>query len=383
MEIPRNQYRARIQEYLSLFPVVAILGPRQIGKTTLAKSLSPDHVFDLENPRDEEALKNPQIVLEGLQGLVMIDEIQRKPELFPLLRYLVDTQVNTRYVILGSANRNLMNRSSESLAGRIAYLELSGLSLQELENRDKEYKDLFLRGGYPRSLLSDSDRLSGIWRKNYIDTILKEDVPLLGFQIPERTLLRFWTMISHYHGQIFNFSELARAFEISDTTVRKYLEILEGIFLIRLLHPYHANVKKRLVKAPKFYIRDSGLFHSLQNIESWNDLIRNPKIGASWENFAIEEVVKCLNLDSDQVYFYRTHAGAEIDLVFRHRGKLIGIECKFSDAPKLTPGSKIAKEDLGLDHLYLIYPGDKSFPIEKDTTGVSIKDIGNYLERSI
>jgi predicted AAA+ superfamily ATPase len=223
MEIERTGYKTKIREYLTHFPIVAILGPRQIGKTTLARSLEPDHRFDLENPRDEEALRNPQIVLENLRGLVMIDEIQRKPELFPLLRYLVDNQPETRYIILGSANRNLFNRSSESLAGRIAYMEIGGLSLGEMKESSATYHELFVRGGYPRSILAGTDKLSGIWRQQYIQTILKEDIPLLGFQIPERTLLRFWTMLSHYHGQVFNFSEFARAFEISDTTVRKYL----------------------------------------------------------------------------------------------------------------------------------------------------------------
>jgi len=379
MTVPRIDFETKIRLNLNVLPVVAILGPRQIGKTTIAKSLQPNHVFDLENPREEAALKNPLTVLEGLTGIVMIDEIQRKPELFPLLRYLVDNQPNTKYIILGSANRNLVNRSSESLAGRISYLELKGLSLKELINSGFSYKDLFTRGGYPRSILADSDSLSSLWRKNYIESILKEDIPLLGFQIQERTLLRFWTMISHYHGQIFNFSEFAQVFEISDTTVRKYLEILEGVFLVRLLKPFYTNIKKRLVKAPKLYIRDTGICLSLQYIESWDDLIRNPKLGAFWESFVIEEVVKTLDLDADKIFFYRTHTGAEIDLIFRRQGKLIGVECKFSDVPKLMPGTKTAMEDLQLDHLYLIYPGKKSFPIEKKITVLSILDLAQVV----
>lgn len=283
--IVRTRDLAEIQKLIELFPATAILGQRQCGKTTIAGQFKYDHYFDLENPRDLAILDHPQLALENLSGLIVIDEIQRKPDLFPLLRYLVDTNPNQKYLILGSASRNLLKQSSESLAGRIGYYHLNGFRTSDVGK--EQMVRLWLRGGLPRSYLANSEEASLLWRENYISTFLERDIPQLGIQIPALTLRRFWTMISHYHGQILNYSELGRSFGISDMTVRKYIDILEATFMLRILHSWHLNIKKRLVKQPKIYIRDSGIFHSLQSIATHKQLLSHSKLGASWEGFAL------------------------------------------------------------------------------------------------
>jgi hypothetical protein len=364
--VNRTDERRKLGLLMETFPVVAIVGPRQCGKSTLARTFDAAHFFDLENPRDLARLDQPQLALEGLTGLIVIDEIQRAPDLFPLLRYLVDHHPEQQYLILGSASRDLLRQSSETLAGRIAYHELGGLGLQDLG--PERWRDLWLRGGMPRSVLATSEAGSSLWRQQYISTFLERDIPQLGIQIPASTLRRFWTMICHYHGQILNHSELARSFGISDMTVRRYLEILEGTFMIRLLQPWHVNIGKRLVKRPKLYLRDSGLFHSLLSIDSFPQLATHNKLGASWEGFALETAIRAIGKRSEEFSFWATHSGAEVDLFWQHAGRNLAVEVKYADAPRLTPSMKSALDDLELDHLWVLYPGDRSYPLAENIT---------------
>lgn len=358
---------------LKAFHVTAILGPRQCGKTTLALSFKAEHRFDLENPRDVARMEQPQLALENLKGLIVIDEIQRMPDLFPLLRYLVDSHGDQKYLILGSASRDLIRQSSETLAGRIAYYHLGGFRLSDIES--EKITALWLRGGLPRSFLSDTDEESLVWRQQYISTFLERDIPQLGITIPARTLRRFWTMLSHYHGQILNYSELGRSFGVSDMTVRKYCEILEGAFMIRLIQPWAVNIGKRIVRRPKLYMRDTGLFHALMSIETYDQMQLSPKLGASWEGFALECICSVLNRDSD-LYFWRTHAGAELDLFWRWSGRNWGVECKYRDAPKLTRSMKAAIEDLELAGLWVIYPGNTRYRLAENIEVLPQKDLG-------
>lgn len=364
--VDRTDERRKLGLLMETFPVVAIVGPRQCGKSTLARTFDAAHFFDLENPRDLARLDQPQLALEGLTGLIVIDEIQRAPDLFPLLRYLVDHHPEQQYLILGSASRDLLRQSSETLAGRIAYHELGGLGLQDLG--PERWRDLWLRGGMPRSVLATSEAGSSLWRQQYISTFLERDIPQLGIQIPASTLRRFWTMICHYHGQILNYSELARSFGISDMTVRRYLEILEGTFMIRLLQPWHVNIGKRLVKRPKLYLRDSGLFHSLLSIDSFPQLATHNKLGASWEGFALETAIRAIGKRSEEFSFWATHSGAEVDLFWQHAGRNLAVEVKYADAPRLTPSMRSALDDLELDHLWVLYPGDRSYPLAENIT---------------
>lgn len=362
--IKRRLDQTALSKLITIFPVVAILGPRQCGKTTLAKTIGADHYFDLENPRDVARLEQPQLALEDLTGLTVIDEIQRLPDLFPLLRYLVDQNKKRKFVILGSASRDLMRQSSESLAGRIAYHYLGGFRLNDIDRA--KIKILWLRGGLPRSFLAKSDEESRIWRSQYITTFLERDIPQLGINIPAGTLRKFWTMLSHYHGQILNYAELGRSFGISDMTVRKYCDILEGTFMIRILQPWHANIGKRLVKRPKFYLRDSGLYHTLSSIETQKQLQEWPKLGASWEGFALDCVCRKLEKQDNELYFWHTHGGAELDLFWQNRGRNWGIEFKYEDAPRLTKSMQIAMEDLQLSKLWVVYPGKQKYQISKN-----------------
>ncbi|MBN2092330.1 ATP-binding protein [candidate division KSB1 bacterium] len=364
--IKRHKDITEIHRLLSIFPIVAIIGARQCGKTTLARQFSYNHYFDLENPRDLARLDQPQLMLENLEGLIVIDEIQRAPELFPLLRFLVDTKISQKYLILGSASPELVQKSAESLAGRIGYYRLSGLGLQDLGSDKMPL--LWLRGGFPRSLLAESNNASFLWRENYVQTFLERDLPQLGIQIPGRTLYRFWTMLSHYHGQIMNYAELGRAFGISDTTIRRYLDILEGTFMIRSLSPWFVNIGKRLVKRPKIYLCDSGIFHSLQTIETREQLYQHPKLGASWEGFALECIAQSLNIPGQSLFFWSTHSGAEVDLFWQKGGKNYAIEFKFMDAPRLTKSMQSAVVDLKLSHLWVVYPGDKEYPLSSDVS---------------
>lgn len=371
--IERNIDKAGIQELINEFPVTVILGPRQCGKTTIAKEFQFDHYFDLENPRDTARLENPQITLENLKGLIVIDDIQRMPDLFPLIRYLVDTIPTQRYLILGSASRDLIRQGSESLAGRIAYYYLAGFGIHDIE--PEENQKLWIRGGLPLSFISENDQKSLRWREQYISTFLERDIPQLGINIPARTLHRFWSMIAHYHGQIINYSELSRSFGISDMTARKYMEILEGTFMIRILQPWHVNLKKRIVKTPKVYFRDSGLFHSLMNIDSFEQLNAHPKLGASWEGFAMDCVSRSVCKRDNEFYFFALHTGGELDLFWQDSGKNWGVELKYSDAPGLTKSMNNVVEYLDLSHLWVIYPGDQVYQLTDKVTVLPLSHV--------
>jgi len=378
--VERNQDVQAVAKLIEVFPVTTILGPRQCGKTTLARSFNADHLFDLENPRDAARLDQPQLALENLAGLIVIDEIQRMPDIFPLLRFLVDRDDHQKYLILGSASRDLIQQSSETLAGRIAYYQLGGFRLSDVGS--KYMNALWLRGGLPRSFLSATDEESLIWRRHYISTFLERDIPQLGITIPARTLRRFWTMLSHYHGQILNYSELGRSFGVSDMTVRRYCEILEGAFMIRLLQPWAVNIGKRIVRRPKLFMRDSGLYHALMSVETEVQLQSTPKLGASWEGFALESICRVLNREEQELYFWRTHSGSELDLLWQWGGLNWGVEFKYQDAPRLTRSMKAAMEELELAGLWVIYPGRTSYRLAEKILVLPLCDIGvvwNYM----
>jgi predicted AAA+ superfamily ATPase len=372
--IIRQKDITEVSKLMEIFPVTAILGARQCGKTTLAKQFNTDHYFDLENPRDLARLDQPQLALEDLEGLIVIDEIQRKAELFPLLRYLVDENPKQKYLILGSASKDLIKQSSESLAGRIAYYYLGGFTLHDVGKN--QWNDLWFKGGFPRSFLASDDEAGHLWRENYISTFLERDVPQLGISIPANTLRRFWIMLSHYHGQIINYSEIARSFGISDMTVRKYMDILEGTFMIRLLQPWYINIGKRVVKRPKVYLRDSGIFHTLMSIQTMEQLITQPKLGASWEGFSLELACRAIGKADQQYFFWRTHAGAELDLLWQESGKNWGIEFKYADAPRLTKSLTSTASELDLQHLWIVYPGKEEYKLTSNITALPLKNIG-------
>ncbi len=337
--------------------------------------MAKDHActfFDLEDPADQQQLNTPQLTLGRLSDLVIIDEIQRKPQLFEILRVLADRpDSTTRFLILGSASPDLMKGASESLAGRIGFVDLSGLDLSETgyDTRDQ----LWSRGGFPRSFLSLDDKASSHWREAFLRTFLERDIPQFGISIPAESLRRFWTMVAHYHGQIWNAAEFARSLGTSENTARRYLDILAGSYMVRVLPPWFENLKKRQVKAPKVYIRDSGILHALLQLPTLQTLMGHPKLGASWEGFALEQVLQAIN--TRDAYYWATHAGAELDLLVFQSGKRLGFEFKFSDAPSMTRSMHVALQDLTLDHLWVIYPGTKSFPLHEKVTAMPLSDV--------
>ena len=373
--LPRPRELEAVRAGLRRAPVTALLGPRQCGKTTLSRLLNAEHFLDLEDPRSLARLDEPQTALENLTGTVVIDEVQRKPDLFPLLRVLADRRQATRYLLLGSASPDLVKEVSESLAGRVAYHDLGPLTVDETGFR--EWRRLWLRGGFPRSYLADDDAASALWREDFIRSHLERDVPALGISIPAETLRRFWVMVSHYHGQVLNLSELGRSFGVSDHTIRRYLEILSGTFMIRLLPPWHANVGKRLVKAPKLYIRDSGLFHALHTIATPLQLESHPKLGASWEGFAMEQAIRLMGVNHP--HFWRTHTGAELDLVWQARGVLWGMEFKYQDAPGMTRSIRAVLRDLPLQHLWIVYPGPERYRLDETVSVVPLAEIADIV----
>jgi predicted AAA+ superfamily ATPase len=341
--------------------------------TKQIQGFSQNNYFDLEAAEDAQRLTNPVLALKPLKGLVVIDEIQRSPELFPTLRVLVDEPKNNcKYLILGSASRELIRQSSESLAGRIAYLELTPFSFWEADKLER----LWIRGGFPRSYLSKTEEDSFDWREGYIRTFLEQDIPNLGIQIPPIALRRFWTMLGHYHGNLFNASELGRSFGASDVTMRRYLDLLTGTFMIRQLQPWFENIGKRQVKAPKIYFRDSGIFHALMNLHTFAELQKHPKLGASWEGFALEEVIRAHQARPEECYFWSTYGEAELDLLIHQRGKSLGFEFKYSDAPGITKSMQTAVQDLNLEKLYVLYPGSKDYQL---TDQIFVKGLKNYL----
>lgn len=380
----RASYLNDIDRYFKVHAACALLGPRQVGKTTLAKMYAVNHhkeaitFFDLENPLDLARLENPMLTLSKIpHGLIIIDEIQSRPELFPVLRVLIDEERSDRkFLILGSASRDLIKQSSETLAGRIGYIELMPFSLAETQDENK----LWIRGGFPRSFLAPDMEGSFLWRQSYISTFLERDIPNLGFYIPSHQMRRFWLMLAHYHGQIFNAAELARSLGISDHTVRKYLDILAGTFMMRILLPWFENLGKRQIKSPKIYFRDSGILHALLGINNETDLNIHPKLGSFWEGFALEEIIREVKAAPEECYFWGTQSGAELDLLILKNGKRLGFEFKYTDSPKITPSMKIACNDLKLDHLYVIFPGKGSFPLSEQIKACSL---GDYLRNSV
>lgn len=378
MEIKRISEIELLNKRLQNNPVVAILGARQCGKTTLARQFSnqwPTKVtfFDLENPLDIRRLEEPLLALENVEGLVVLDEIQRSPDLFPVLRVLVDRpKKKTKFLILGSASRDLIRQSAESLAGRISYLEMGGFTL-DLVGAEKEEK-LWIRGAFPRSFLASSEAASYQWRLDFIATFLERDIPQLGFNIPARSLGRFWQMLAHYHGQIFNASEIGKSLTVSDHTAQRYLDLLSGTFMVRQLRPWHYNTKKRIIKRPKIYFRDTGILHALFALAKKNDVLLHPKLGASWEGFALEETIKALQLKEDETFFWGVHASAEIDLVFQKNGGLYGVEVKYAQAPGLTSSMRMACDELALKHLWVIYPGKEAYALNQNVTVIPLTE---------
>lgn len=379
----RKDFITRINQVFSIHPIVALLGPRQCGKTTLARDyiatlgaqFLPQNYFDLENPTDLARLMEAQLALTPLQNLIVIDEIQRIPELFPVLRVLVDEpNQQRRFLILGSASRELIQQTSETLAGRIGYLELTPFSYPEVDN----LQQLWLRGGFPRSYLAGNDEESYIWRENYIRTFLEVDIPNLGIQIPPLQLRRFWMMLAHYHGNLFNASEIGRSLNLSHKTIQHYADILSGTFMMRQLPAWFENISKRQVKTPKIYFRDSGIFHSLLGIDSEQALLLTPKLGSSWEGFALEQIIRHHQAEMGEYYFWGTHAHAELDLLIIKRNKKLGFEFKYTDSPKKTKSMLIALEDLQLDSLTVIYPGKYEFALSKQITACGLQ---SYLSR--
>jgi uncharacterized protein len=378
--LTRPFYLEKLETAIHRSPITALLGPRQSGKTTLARTFIEGKdatFFDLESVPDQRRLQNPELVLGNLQGLVILDEIQQMPELFSVLRVLVDRPSNqARFVILGSASPQLIRNASESLAGRVEFIEMSGFDLEETGS--DAWQSLWLRGGFPRAFLANSEDDSLAWREGFIRTFLERDIPQLGISISATAMRRFWTMLAHYHGQTWNASELSRAMGLSDKTVRSYLDILAGAFMVRQLQPWFENTSKRQVRAPKIYLRDSGLLHSLLNVPNLQVLFGHPKVGASWEGFVIEQILSLLR--PNEAYFWATHSGTELDLLVFHKGKRFGVEVKFSEAPEITRSMHIALQDLKLAHLWTIYPGIHIYPASEDMTMWPLLRLGSLSE---
>jgi len=376
----RQNLLRHVQTALKRSRVVGLIGPRQCGKTTLARQLvsvdSPNYL-DLEDPSGLARLDEPMTALRGLKGLVVIDEVQRRPDLFPVLRVLMDrTPLSARFLILGSASPELLRQTSESLAGRIETISMSGFSMSEVGH--VALARHWLRGGFPPSYLARTESDSLAWRKNFIQTFLERDLPQWGIGTPSAALLRFWTMLAHYHGQTWNAAEPARSLGVSEPTVRRYLDILSGVFMVRQLLPWHANVKKRQIKAPKIYFRDTGLLHHLLGIRSDKELLGHPKCGSSWEGYVIEETIKAT--EPDEAYYWATHSGAEIDMVLIKNGRMLGVECKRMDAPRLTPSMRTALEDLKLEQIAVVYPGTKRYSLGERVAAVPLEAVAEGLK---
>lgn len=371
----RHRLLGTIHAALRRRPIVILTGPRQCGKTTLAREVldaeAPTY-FDLEDPRTRALLEEPMTALESLTGLLVIDEIQLVPDLFPILRVLVDRRPRpARFLILGSASGDLLRQSSESLAGRAETIRMGGFTLEEIGSSEAE--KLWVRGGFPESLLAKDEEGAVQWRRNFIETLVERDLPQWGVRVSPTAMRRFWSMVAHYHGQVWNNADPARALGVSEPTVRRYLDLLTDAMVVRQLQPWHANLRKRQVKSPKVYVRDTGLLHELLGLEEKSDLFHHPKLGASWEGFVVEQVI-ATEAHTDTA-FWATHQGAEIDLLLRRRGKLYGVECKRVDAPKMTPSIRVALEDLNLERIAVIYPGNKRYPIADRVEAVPLSTL--------
>ncbi|MBK7623767.1 MAG: ATP-binding protein [Kineosporiaceae bacterium] len=370
---------ARVRTALARSPVVLLVGPRQAGKSTLAREVAADEpaaIFDLENPRDAARLSDPMLALESLQGLVVIDEAQHAPELFPVLRVLADRRPSpARFLVLGSASPELVGLGAESLAGRVEIIELSGLRLGDVGSARSDR--LWLQGSLPAAFTADLDD-SLTWRSNYIATFLERDLAQLGFRLPASHMRRFWTMLAHYHAQTWNGSELARALGVSQPTTRRYLDALTDALVVRQLPPWYANIGKRVVRSPKVYIRDSGIVHALLGLDSMDSVLAHPKVGASWEGFVIEQISQLL--DPTPLYFWGTQSGAELDLLFTRGGRSIGVEIKRTSSPRVTPSMRNAVNDLELDRIAVIHPGHEQFPLAPSIDAVPLSDLAQIAE---
>ena len=382
--IPRKTEISILLEALSTYPAVGIVGARQVGKTTLAKMLAQKwqgrtHHFDLEDSEDLARLSDPMLALKELGGLIILDEVQRLPEIYPVLRVLIDKQKSSRrFLILGSASPELLQQSSESLAGRIKYHRLSGLGLDEIS--PEQAQQLWVRGGFPSSFLAGTDKTSLEWRKAFISTFLERDLPQLGVNVSSARMRRFWNMLAHYHGQIWNASEFARSFGVADTTVRHYLDRLTDALVVRQVQPWHENLSKRQVKSPKVYICDSGLVHALLNLSSLHDIEGHPKSGATWEGFVIEQLIRLLKADDSEYFHWATHAGAELDFLHVRGLKKTGFEIKKTVAPKLTKSMRIALQDLQLKCLYVIHAGEHSYPLAEKIKAIPASGIQKEIQ---
>ncbi len=375
--IERKRLYKQIEHALQHSRVVALIGPRQCGKTTMARQFvaaDSANYFDLEDPVSLARLEEPMTALRDLQGLVVVDEIQRRPELLPILRVLVDRQpLPARFLVLGSASPGFLRQPSESLAGRLETITLGGFSLGEVGA--EAVAQHWLRGGFPLSFLAASDSDSAAWRQAFVQTFLEHDLPQLGVGASPVMLRRFWTMLAHYHAQRWNAAEPARSLGVNESTVRRYLDLLDGVFMVRQLQPWYENLKKRQIKSPKIYIRDSGLLHTLLGIRSQKELLEHPKSGASWEGYAIEETIKATQ--PDETYYWATHTGAELDLLLFKDGRRIGVECKRVDAPRLTPSMRVALQDLKLERLWVIYPGPQRFTLAERIEVLPVSALAN------
>jgi hypothetical protein len=376
--LQRLSFLVKLKKRFTIHPVCAILGPRQCGKTTLALQYAaetgvPTHHFDLENPRHWHALDNPLLALESLEGLIILDEIQRKPDIFPVIRYLVDHH-QKQFLILGSASRDLIQQSSESLAGRISYLELTPFSLSEV----RDIPHHLYRGGFPKSYLADTDEVARLWQEDYITAFLERDLAAIGINLNPFHMRQLWVLLAHYHGQLMNYSSLGEKLNLSHTTVKRYIEILHGTFMVRILKPWYENIGKRQVKSPKAYIRDSGLCHALLGIEK-HQVLGHPKMGALWEGYALEEIIRYMDLRADSFYFWRSEHGAELDLFVEYKGKRLGFEFKYADTPTITKSMRVSLESLKLDTLFVVVPKTQGYPMRDKIIATDLFGVREFL----
>jgi predicted AAA+ superfamily ATPase len=381
--IERERRLAEVLRRLATVPCVAILGARQVGKTTLAGMVSnawdgPVHAFDLERAADIARLAEPELALEPLDGLIVLDEVQRAPELFPALRVFVDRHPDRRVLVLGSAAPDMLRQSSETLAGRIAFCDLPPLTLDE--TGADAIDELWLRGGFPRSLLAPDDEASFRWRLDFVRTFVERDLPSLGSQVPSATTDRFWRMLAHAHGQVWNGARFASSFGVADTTVRRYLDLLTSALVVRQLRPWYENVGKRQVRSPKVYVGDSGLLHALLDLPDRVSVERHPALGASWEGFVINQIVASTGARDDQQYFWATHAGAELDLLLVRGGTKSGFEIKRTVAPQITRSMRSAQDTRGRDRLFVVHAGPATFPLGTDVEAIAARDLADRTD---
>jgi uncharacterized protein len=381
--VSRPSHLAELERLLKRYRVVALLGARQVGKSTLAREIvkrckGPTEYLDLEELGSLRALESPEAFLSARTGLVVLDEVQRRPELFPVLRVLADRPAGPRFLVLGSASPELLKQTSETLAGRIAFHQLPPFELSEVGvNRQRR---LWLRGGFPRAFTAHSDAESAEWRRNFVKTFLERDLPQLGVRVPGTTLGRFWAILAHVHGQTLNWSELGRTMGVGDNTVRHYVDTLAQAFVVRMLAPWHENISKRQVKSPKAFVADSGLLHTLLDVENFTALERHPKLGASFEGHCLEQLIRRLEARPEQCYFWATQAGAELDLLVVRGNERRGFEVKYTDAPTLTPSMRSALEDLKLDSLEVVYPGTRTYSLHAKVKAVPVSRLLQDIE---